>query len=987
MDLTFAARIFVCTAFFYCAGPNPCIAQPPRPAAVSGLAAPLAPQDALEAFQLNSDFRIELVASEPLVQDPVAMAFDEHGDLFVVEFPEFNQYQFPPDARRSGCVKRLKDEDGDGIFDSATVFLRMPFTTAVICYGGGVFVGAPPHVLFCKDIDGDGVADEKKIVLTGFDRDFAGGGLLNSFRWGLDHQIHLATGFAGGQVRRAEVAGAEAISVRQRGIILDPRTLDFEATSGGGQHGMTINDIGDKFLCSNVYPLQRLAFDDRYIARNPFFVPPPAARDINAAGPLAELGRISPLEPWRVDRSASVAAKDSANSEATRPGGVFTSASGIMVYRGHTFPTSYYGNLFVGEVANNLVYRARLESNGIQPAAARADSGREFLASRDNWFRPVQLGNGPDGALYVVDMYRQLIEGAAFVPENSLLQLDPSAGTERGRIYRVVPRDHPRFTQPHLEESSVKHLVELLEHPNSWHRETAARLLIERRPTSAIPALKEMMLSSQVPRSRVLSLYMLRRFEVLTGASLLVALADSSPLVREHALRLAEAVVSLSPQLQTKMVAMTADPDARVRYQLAFSLGAFVGRARNGALVKLARQHSENQDYLVAIQSSLREQSSDVLAALVALPEEEEKLLRPWLRLLVRQIARQGERREVAGALQAVQKITDHRVAQTYQEELLAHLDRQKFREVEGTESLDALVTELLGRSLQLALQKDMSTDQRVQAIRALAWLDREPQELRSIFHQLLAPDQAIAIQLAACDAMGNFSEPFVFELLRLHWKRLTPLVRRRAGALLLTRNSWSLALLDAVESGLISPHDMNAAEVQQFLARVDGTTKERIAKNFHLRSGEARQKIVTSYKVAASRSGNREEGQKVYRRVCAGCHQVQGLGKEVGPPLRGLQTRSTEKLLIDILDPGRELKPLFQNFVVRLDDGRILTGMILHETTNGIRLQQTDGMVQELLRTRIEEIRSTGVSFMPEGMEKQITVEEMSDLLAFLRS
>ena len=174
---------------------------------------PMAPADALAAFEVHPDFRIELVASEPLVQDPVALAFDEQGALYVVEHPEFNHYQFPRGAGRTGRVKRLLDTNGDGHFDRASVFVEVPFATAVICYGGGLFVGAPPNILYCKDTDGDGVADDERVVLTGFGRDFAGGGLLNSFRWGLDNRIHIATGFAGGRVRRPRQENQAAVDV------------------------------------------------------------------------------------------------------------------------------------------------------------------------------------------------------------------------------------------------------------------------------------------------------------------------------------------------------------------------------------------------------------------------------------------------------------------------------------------------------------------------------------------------------------------------------------------------------------------------------------------------------------------------------------------------------------------------------------------------------------------------------------------------------
>lgn len=342
--------------------------------------APKESTDALKTFQLRPGFRIELVAAEPLIRDPVAIAFDESGRMYVVEYPEFNEYTFK-EPKPSGAIKLLEDKDGDGRFEKATKFLdKVAFPTAVICYDGGVFVGAAPNVLYCKDTTGDGRADVRRKVLTGFARDFAGGGLLNSFRCGLDNRIHIATSFAGGNIRRADRPDDEPVSVRSRGVVLDPRTGDFELTSGGGQHGLGIDDWGRKFLCSNVNPMQLLMYDGRYIARNPFFAPPAAAVNINGEGRLAKLHRISPLEPWRIERSKMVA-DSRPDDEGSKPGGLFTSSSGITIYRGDAWPKEYRGNMFVGEVTNNLVYRAKLESRGLGLVARRADRDSEFLAS------------------------------------------------------------------------------------------------------------------------------------------------------------------------------------------------------------------------------------------------------------------------------------------------------------------------------------------------------------------------------------------------------------------------------------------------------------------------------------------------------------------------------------------------------------------------------------------------------------------------------
>ncbi len=950
--------------------------------------APVPPNEALRSFELHSGFQIELVASEPLVQDPVAMAFDEDGVLYVVEYPEFNEYQFPREVRRKSRVKRLTDADGDGRFDAATVFVEAPFTTAVICYDGGVFVGAPPDVLFCRDTDQDGIADEKRVVLTGFGRDFAGGGLLNSFRWGLDQRIHMATGIAGGQVIRPEDTESKPVDVRSRGLILNPRTLEIEATSGGGQHGLGMDDWGNKYLCSNVYPLQHLIYDDRYVARNPFFAPPAPTRNINGEDPLATLKRISPLEPWRVARSRSVA-QERPEGEGSRAGGVFTSASGITVYRGDAFPREFYGNVFVGEVANNLVYRARIESRGIEQVALRADpKAAEFLASKDPWFRPVQFANGPDGGLYVVDMYRELIEGAAFVPRESLAKIDPSHGTNLGRIYRVVPRSFERRSPERLSQSTTPELIQFLKHGNAWHRETAARLLVQRDDPAAIELLQQVARDSDLPQARVIALNTLAALRALKSELLIHSLVDRHPCVREQAIRLAEQQIDASPELKNALFGRVSDPDIHVRYQLAFTLGAFQGAKRNTSLAALAQTESANRWLMTAFQSSLSSGGGDVFARLIEDPQVlRQESVKRLLIDLATQIGRQGNGNELTAILKSVGTLNDshEEFVITVLQKLLARGQLAKLSDVSGIEAAQATFQQSLLAAKQRCRDESQPVELRVQSVQILGQASLADQELSQIFGQLLDPDQLEPIQSAACETLARFESPQVADVLLSRWSRMTPVVRGRTIETLLSRSLWTARLFDAIEAKTVSRNDIDSARIRLLELQSDETTRSRIQRLFPEDRSVARQSVIAAYHSSLKLEGDMDRGREVFKRVCAACHKRQQLGKSAAPHLDDSARRPSEKLLVDILDPGREMKPLYQNYVVHMSDGRVLTGMIQNETPNGIRLQQADGKLREILRIDIERLQSTGVSFMPEGLEKTIDAQAMADLLSFL--
>lgn len=523
-------------------------------------------EEAQKSFQVREGFRVELAAGEPEVMDSVAIAFDERSRLFVVEMRGY------PERREQalGRIKLLEDRDGDGRYETAKVFAEgLKWPTGIACWKRGVFVAASPDILYFGDTNDDGVADERRVVFTGF-----GAGrsrlnmqaLVNGLQWGPDGRIYGSTAANGGVVKVVGKDG-KGLTLRGADFSFDPISLDLRAEAGTGQYGLTFDDYGRRYLCSNSRHLMAVMYS--WPVGRERGMPHPLV-DIPVDGGAAEVFRLSKVEPWRVVRTRwRVQGKVGGPVEGGgRAAGYFTSASGLAVYRGHAFPREYRGNVFVGDVGSNLVHRKVIEfpADRTQPVARRAhgEEKREFLASTDNWFRPVQCANGPDGALYVVDMYRETIEHPWSLPESIKKHLDLYSGDDRGRIWRIVPEKHQREIPQVSGEYEKGQLAASMAHENGWVVETASRLLLERKP-KVVEETAGSLVGAKVPtRTRVPAIHLFARQRDLGwfGAGLLT---EKDPVLRGLAVRLC------SPKL-LKADSWAKDPDSRVRFELALRL-------------------------------------------------------------------------------------------------------------------------------------------------------------------------------------------------------------------------------------------------------------------------------------------------------------------------------------------------------------------------------------------------------------------------------
>ena len=430
---------------------------------------------------------MELVAHEPLVASPIAAEFDENGQLYVCEMRDY-PYKPKPGNKPLGTIRLLRDTDGDGVFDESHVFADgMLWAGGVVPWKGGVFVAAPPDIWYLKDTDGDFKADVKVKVFTGFGLRNQQS-IMNNLRFGLDHKIYGSTSYNGGTIRRGDDDKSPGVTVTGHDFRFDPETHEFETISGTIQFGNSFDDWGNRFTCSQAQPLLHVVLPQQYLARNPYLAVPTAINDIARAS--VPVFRISPIEHWRQirsDRLATFTHRDPAKFGVSQH--VIDAAAGITVYRGAAYPKEFYGNVFVGEAQHNLVHRRTLVPDGVTFKSQRADENTEFVRSSDNWFRPVNFINAPDGTLYVLDMSREIIESNN-IPLDVAKYLDLKNGRNQGRIYRLAPPGFRSPKPPRLGDATTAELVATLENPNGWWRDTAHRLIHERQDKSCVPALQ-----------------------------------------------------------------------------------------------------------------------------------------------------------------------------------------------------------------------------------------------------------------------------------------------------------------------------------------------------------------------------------------------------------------------------------------------------------------------------------------------------------------
>lgn len=554
----------------------------------------LSPADELKTFVMPAGYSAELVAAEPLVVDPVAIDFDPDGRMYVVEMLGFMPDTSGADSRAPiGRVAVLDDENGDGKMDRRTVFLdKLVLPRSIKVLDRGVLVAEPPNLWLARDTNGDLQADTKDLVRDDFGRlDANPEHNANGLHWGLDNVIYTSE-----HTYHLELKNGE---------------FRVQPTLNRGQWGLSSDDGGRVYRNWNEQPLFVDVVAPRYYTRNPNLIRtrglyepllPPTENAVWPVRPTPGINRGYREGMLRADKTLRV----------------FTSAGTPVIYRGDRLPSELSGNAFVTESAGNLVHRLIVSDDGAGRLSARnAHARQSFLASSDERFRPVNLFDGPDGTLYVVDMYRGVVQDGQYQTDYlrdyiKANNLELPVGL--GRIWRVVHKSTKRDRRPALSKASSADLVALLAHPNGWHRDTAQRLIVERADRSQVPALKQLAIGHADWRARLHALWTLDGLDVIDAPTVERALGDKSPDVRAAGVRLSERWFSeANHPLKRRVLALTADANWIVRRQVAASLGNLPAGERLEPLVAMLRRVANDP---IAVDIAISGLGTQELAAL-----------------------------------------------------------------------------------------------------------------------------------------------------------------------------------------------------------------------------------------------------------------------------------------------------------------------------------------------------------------------------------
>ncbi|MGK0189781.1 MAG: putative membrane-bound dehydrogenase-like protein [Verrucomicrobiales bacterium] len=1002
---------------------------------------PLSPAESASRISLPAGFKIELVASEPVVEEPSCIAFDEGGRIFVCELHGYNVEghidtrelnktgKLDTNVRRLrwelqggaiadeaaenqfGVLKLLTDTDGDGIMDKAHVWADdLPPCYGVLPARGGVIVTCAPHILYFADRDGDNEPEVRETLFTGFDVHVLERG-INNPHWGLDNWIYIGSGGEGGTITGPNLAspvqlGSSDFRIKADGSALEP------VNGRVGTFGMTLNDVGDRFPSTGGRPaIYALPLPFSYLARNPHVATPETN---HTAADYTRGFRISEPHPWRTKRGKDPDWIKFYGARETNSN-YFSGGCSTTYYGDSLFPKEFHGNLFYCEPSLNIIHRTVLRRDGAGYIAERAavEKESEFLASTDQWFRPMNLRVGPEGAFYIVDMYREIIEDYSAIPRFLQQQYGLDQGKNHGRIWRLLPENRSIEVAPDISKMSPEMLAQTVADDHAWRRRTAQRLLIERHATAARGTLAKLLRAeSSTPQAIILALYTLDGLGVLQASDIASTLPHRHYGVRLHALRLTQQQhLSSSDTILSSLCKMSNDPDSAVRLQVAMTLGESDDQRATEALASMAQQHGDERWMAAAILSSANSvHGGKILASLLkskTISNGAFALIKP----LASTLAGRREIGPIARTLELAVKADNERKIPLLGG-LIENLSRSvpldapdgwpqlepflisdaieiKTLAVELTTSLPlqdtTLIEALFAAAIDNAIDGSAELDARIHSVQLLSSAGFDT--LAPAIEAFLNPKQPPALQQAAIAALSASTDARAGAVMLKTWPSLTPSSRSSVLGAIFDRPNRYPSLLTAIEDGIVHPGDLTAIQRDQMInSRSQDIAARARALFIEASANAALQKRLELYQAALRGQRNADHGKEIYMHACVICHQLGSEGNSVGPALGSTVSQPDESILLNILDPGGKIDPEYKLYLITTHSGESHAGVLASESPTSLILHKIDGTADIVLRASIASITASELSLMPTNLHEQLNPQDIADLIAFMR-
>ncbi len=956
------------------------------------MSAALSPEEAQKMFRVPEGFEVRLFAAEPDVINPVSMAWDDRGRLWVVELYDY-PYTTKEGAKNRDRVKVLEDTDGDGRADKVTVFADgLNLATAVQIGNGGVYVGAAPDLWFMKDTNGDDVADEKKVILTGFgleDRHE----LLNNLTWGPDGWMYFTHGvFTSSKVTDPDHPERPPVKFNAGVLRFNPSDKRLELFGDGisNQWGLDWDRYGNVFVSACVVEhLWHVAPGGVYVRQGG--VPGwPYAYDL--------LKHINDHKHFRA------------------------AYSGVQVYQGGAWPKEYDGTILMGNIHGNCINQDQLVASGSSFVAKDLHKGKDhvddaFLNTTDGWFRPVNTQVGPDGNIWIADWYDKYP-----CYQNSR---QPDLDRERGRIWRVVyvgnekgKKVPPRPEGLDLQKLNDVQLVDTLKDPNVWMRRHAQRILSERK-TAAAPLLMPMVQTrNQALEARMAALWTLYSTGNLNLERMHKLAADPEPAIRMWIARFAGEMEGAGNDQLSLVRLLATDKSPSVRAAVAESARRLAALETVPLIEILLDQEGTNEDSMLPelIWYALEPKLAGSAQALFDFYASDLSALKASGPLVPRSIARRlyssGDDKLVASLLSFIESNKDKPIAAVMLDGIIAG-HKSFMTPPANSEAIAASLAKSADRDV-VAKSKQLSTQwgSKASVETALKLLGdaKAAENERLAAAKLLAGNKSDAVRKALLKVIGeSASEPQLkIQALRGlgefgveadgsailgQWAHLPGAeVRRAACETLSARPAWAKSLLMAVKEKKVEAADIPLPALRTLAAQAakDADLKTLMAATVgaYRESPADKQKLIESKKsIVMNGPVNKERGHALFVQHCAVCHQLNGEGANppVGPDITGVGRGTLDLLLNNVIDPDQIIGVGYENIIVDTNDGDTKSGRLVEETPQYIKLLSAGPKEEVIQKTQIKERRVSPKSVMPEGFDQVLKDDEFRDLMRFV--